>query len=74
MAAKTLPEIPAFKKCKVDEVIAYCEAAGEVDWLKKTNADCKSFFNLRKAFYEKFAPAMIPTKSKKTYKDRIAAL
>ena len=74
MAAKTLPAIPDYKKCKVDEIIAYCEAAGEVEWLKKTNEENKSFFQLRKAFYIKFAPAMSPVKSKKTYKDRIAAL
>lgn len=74
MATKTLPAIPEYKKCKVDEIIAYCEAAGETGWLKEKNEVCKSFFQLRKAFFTKFAPAMIPTKSKKTYKDRIAAL
>lgn len=74
MATKTAPAIPDYKKCKIDEIIAYCQAVNEVAWLKETNEASKNFFQLRKAFFTKFAPEAIPTKAKKTYKDKIAAL
>lgn len=71
---KSVPAIPEYKSCKVDNIIEYCTATNEVDWLKKANENNKTFFQLRKAFYMEFAPALIPVKAKKSYKDRIAAL
>ena len=71
--ATTTVSIPEYKTCKSKDVIDFCKAKGEVGWLKAANEESKNFFQLKKAFYTKFAPELIPTR-KKGYKDDIANL
>ena len=63
--------IPEYKHCMAKDIIDWCKENKQVEWLKETNAECKGFFQLRKAFYVKFAPEKMPKKSKQTYIDAI---
>ena len=71
--AKT-PDVLDYKKCLVKDIIDWCKERGEVEWLKEANDNSKNFFQLRKAFFEKFMPQQIPQKKKKSYKDLIENL
>ena len=74
MAATTV-SIPAYQTCNAAEITDYCIKTKNVKWLKETNRECKKFFQLRKAFYTKFAPEMIPHSAKgKGYRGEIEAL
>lgn len=72
--ANKVVSIPEYKTCNAEAIKDYCVDTKNVAWLKEANRDCKKFFQLRKAFYLKFAPEMIPTKAKKGYRDIIEAL
>ena len=65
-----------YKKMNLDDIINWCKANNQVDWLKKEAANKPSFLVLKKAFCEKFMPEIIPQAKKKepTMWERIAAL
>lgn len=65
------PAVLEFKSCKIAEIIAWCQDYDAVPWLKEANQECKTFFQLRKLFFETYMPQQIPTKKSKTYKDVI---
>ena len=74
-----------------DFILEYCQKNGHVKWLQETANQTKvvknkktleetvkriGFFELRKAFAEKFFPELVPTKKKKnqTFYDKIMNL
>lgn len=71
-----------YKTMNIDDIIDWCEANSQTEWLKKValkedrNGKKPNFFSIKKAFCEKFMPEIIPTakpKAKNMY-DRIASL
>lgn len=65
-----------YKKMNLDDIIDWCVANNEVDWLKKQSAAHKTFIEIKVAFAKKFMPEIMPVaKAKKpTMYDKINAL
>ena len=74
MATVVKVEVLEYKTCKSADIIDWCKKNDKVDWLKLTSPDCKTFFQLRKAFFTMFMPEQMPAKKSKGYKDIIDAL
>lgn len=55
-----------FKKCNGDDIINWCTDNNQVAWLKVAAADNQNFLKLKRAFFEKFAPELIPVAKPKT--------
>lgn len=65
-----------YKTMTIDDIIAWCKANNQVDWLKAKAADKPGFLSLKKAFASTFMPEIIPVAKKKapTMWDKIASL
>ena len=65
-----------YKKLNVDDIIAWCQANGEVAWLKKEAANKPTFIQLKVAFAKKFMPEIMPKAKDKAPSmfDKIAKL
>lgn len=71
-----------YTKMNIQDIINYCEANNQQEWLKsvalkkKANGKKPNFFEIKKAFCKKFMPEIIPVAKKKapTMYDLIEAL
>lgn len=65
-----------YKTMKLEDIVEWCKANGEVDWLKKQGAAHKTFIEIKVAFAKKYMPEIMPVaKAKKpSMYDIIAAL
>lgn len=75
-----------YKKMNIDDIINWCKANNEVEWLKKEaakkikNEDGKersiTFIEIKRDFAAKFMPEIMPKAKEKTISmfDKIAAL
>lgn len=65
-----------YKTMKLEDIVNWCKANNEVDWLKKQGAAKKTFIEIKVEFAKKFMPDIMPVaKPKKpTMYDIIDAL
>lgn len=73
MAKKDLLD---YKTCKGEDIMNWCVAHHQVDWLQNVATYNQNFFSLRKVFFETYMPEAIPAAKpkKKTLWDKIAEL
>ena len=77
MASRSQTQVSfTFKKCNGDDIIKWCEDNNQVAWLKAAAADNQNFLKLKRAFFEKFLPEIIPQPKPKTkpFRQRIENL
>ena len=55
-----------YKKCNGDDIVNWCIANKETEWLKSAATDNQNFLKLKRAFFEKFAPELIPVAKPKS--------
>ena len=72
----TKKQLLDYKTCKGEDIMKWCAANNQVDWLKNVATVYTTFFSLRKIFFETFMPEAIPHRKPKkdTLWDKIAAM
>ena len=69
-----------YQKMTMEDIINWCKANGEVEWLKANaliedaNGKKPSYFVIKKKFCKKFMPDIMPNKKKPNMYDIIEAL
>ena len=55
-----------YKSMKIEDIINWCKANNEVEWLKANVVKPNTYFQIKKAFCLKFMPEIMPkAKAKK---------
>ena len=49
-----------YKKMNLDDIIKWCAANEQIDWLKAQGAAKKTFIEIKVAFAKKFMPEIMP--------------
>lgn len=49
-----------YQKMKFTDIVEWCKANGEVEWLKKQREEEPTFIQLKVAFAKKFMPEIMP--------------